>query len=184
VGIFVAGLVLFASGFLAACGGKDTKPPPSSNKGTPTTIVLSGDLTLVTETTPSNSAGPKNQLIVLGHSIAGISLGEPRKSVEKAFGHGTSRRRGLVSYFGGRLQVDYWWHDRLTTRVQGLETRWSGFRTRSGVHVGTSRQALRALHATCGDGECSLAAGRMPDAPGTVFTMRSGKVAEIDIFHA
>jgi len=24
----------------------------------------------------------------------------------------------------------------------------------------------------------------MPDAPGTVFTMRNGKVAEIDIFYA
>ncbi len=133
---------------------------------------------------PSNSAGAKNRLIVLGHSIAGISLNEPRKSVEKSFGHGASRRRGLVSYFGGRLQVDYWFHDRLTTRVEGLETKWSGFRTRSGVHVGTSRQTLRALHATCADGECSLVAGRMPDAPGTLFTMRNGKVAEIDIFYA
>jgi hypothetical protein len=40
------------------------------------------------------------------------------------------------------------------------------------------------MHVTCGDGECSLVAGRMPDAPGTVFTMRNGKVAEIDIFYA
>src|SRR5204863_911740 len=99
-------------------------------------------------------------------------------------GHGTLRRRGLVSYFGGRLQVDYWFHDRLTTRVAGLETSWGRFHTRSGVHVGTSRQALRALHVICGDGECSRAGGRMPDAPGTVFTMRHGKVAQIEIFYA
>jgi hypothetical protein len=168
-GIFVAALsvLLFAPAALVGC----------SSSHSAANDVSQG-------VSPSNSAGPKNRLIVLGHSIAGISLGQPRKSVEKAFGHGTSRRRGLVSYFGGRLQVDYWFHDRLTTRVEGLETRWSGFRTRSGVHVGTSRQALHALHVTCGDGECSLVAERMPDAPGTVFTMRNSKVAEIDIFYA
>ena len=132
----------------------------------------------------SSSAHPKNRLIVLGASIAGISLGEPRKRVEKAFGHGKTRRRGLVWYFGGRLLVDYWFHDRLTTRVEEVETRWGGFHTRSGVHIGISRQALRALHVTCGDGECSRAAGRMPDAPGTVFTMRHGRIAQIDIFYA
>jgi uncharacterized protein YcfL len=44
----------------------------------------------------SSSAVPKNRSIVLGDSIAGISLDEPRKSVERAFGHGTSRHRGEV----------------------------------------------------------------------------------------
>ena len=75
---------------------------------------------------------PHNRLIVLDHSIAGIGLDEPRKSVEKALGPGTSTRRGLVSYFGGRLVVDYWFHDRLTMRVGDVETKWSGFHTRSG----------------------------------------------------
>ena len=132
---------------------------------------------------PTSSTHPQNRLIIPGDSIAGISLGEPRKRVEKAFGQGKSKRRGLVWYFGSRLLVDYWFHDRLTTRVEEVETRWGGFHTRSGVHIGTSRQALRALHVTCGDGECSRAGGRMPDAPGTVFTMRHGKVAQIDIFY-
>jgi hypothetical protein len=122
-------------------------------------------------------------LIVLGDSIAGIPLGEPRNDVDKAFGHGKSSHRGLVWYFGGRLLVDYWFHDRLTMRVDALETRWCGFHTHSGVHVGTNRQALRALHATCREAECSLAAGHLPDAPGTLFRMRHGKVAEIDIFY-
>src|SRR3954454_21528421 len=76
---------------------------------------------------PSSSAHPSNRLIVLGESIAGISLGETGKSVEKTFGHGKTRRRGLVWYFGGRLRVDYWFHDELTTRVEGLETRWLAF---------------------------------------------------------
>jgi hypothetical protein len=131
----------------------------------------------------SQQRTPQNRLIVLGHSIGGIRLGEPRRSVEKAFGPGRSRRRGLVWYFGGRVLVDYWFHDQLTSRVEEVETRWGGFHTRSGVHIGSSRQALRALHVTCGDRECSRASGRMPDAPGTVFTMRHGKVAQIDIFY-
>ena len=127
---------------------------------------------------------PQNQLIVLGDSIGGVRLGEPRRSVEKALGRGRSARRGLVWYFGGRLLVDYWFHDQLTTRVEALETRWSGFHTRSGVHVGSNRQELRALEVTCRDGECSRAAGRMPDAPGTIFTMRHGKVVQIDVFYS
>jgi hypothetical protein len=127
----------------------------------------------------------QNRLITLGHSIGGIRLGEPRRSVEKALGPGRSGGRGLVWYFGGRLRVDYWFHDRLTTRVEGLETKWGGFHTRSGMHVGSSREELRALHVACPrDGDCSRAAGRMPDAPGTVLTMRHGKVAQIDVFYS
>ena len=132
----------------------------------------------------SQQRTPQNRLIVLGHSIGDIRLGEPRRSVEKAFGPGRSSRRGLVWYFGGRVLVDYWFHDGLTTRVEGLETSWGGFHTRSGLHVGSSRQELRALHVTCGAGECSRPAGRMPDAPGTVFTMRHGKVVQIDVFYS
>jgi hypothetical protein len=131
----------------------------------------------------SQQRTPQSRLIVLGHSVGGIRLGESRRSVEKALGRGRSKRRGLVWYFGGRLLVDYWFHDGLTTRVEGLETRWGGFHTRSGVHVGSGRQELRALHMTCGNGECSRAAGRMPDAPGAVFTMRDGKVVQIDLFY-
>jgi len=92
---------------------------------------------------------PENRLIVLGRSIGGIRLDEPRASVEKAFGQGSSRRRGLVSYFGGRLLVDSWFHDQLTTRVESLKTSWRGFHTRSGVHVGSTREALGALHVAC-----------------------------------
>jgi len=69
----------------------------------------------------SQQRTPHNRLIVLGHSIGGIRLDEPRRSVEKALGPGRSRRRGVVWYFGGRLRVDYWFHDGLTRRVEGLE---------------------------------------------------------------
>ncbi|MGZ6662991.1 MAG: hypothetical protein ACXVHL_37375 [Solirubrobacteraceae bacterium] len=132
----------------------------------------------------SQQQTPQNQLIVLDDSIGGIRLDEPRKRVERELGRGTLKRPGLVSYFGGRLLVDYWFHDGLTTRVEGLETRWAGFHTRSGVRVGSSRQELRALHVTCSDGRCSRAAGQMPDAPGTAFTMRHGKVVQIDVSYS
>ena len=147
-------------------------------------MVLFATASLVGCSSSSSSSDPKNRVIVLGHAIAGVSLGEERKTVQAALGRGTSTRRGEVWYFGRRLFVDYWFHDQLTTQVAALETKWRGFHTRSGVHIGTSRQALRALHVMCRGGECRLATGHLPDAPGTIFRMRHGKVAEIDIFYS
>jgi hypothetical protein len=132
----------------------------------------------------TSSATAPNRLIVLGRSIAGIRLDESRANVQRALGKGKTTQRGLVSYFAGRLIVNYWFHDALTRRVQGLQTRWAGFHTRSGLHVGSSRARARALGFACGDGTCSREAGPMPDAPGTILTMRHGKVARIGIFYA
>jgi hypothetical protein len=132
----------------------------------------------------SQQRTPRNRLIVLDHSIGGIRLDEPRRSVEKAFGPGRSTHRGLVSYFGGRLLVDYWFHDQLTTRVGDVETKWAGFHTLSGVHVGSSRQELRALHVDCADRLCGRANVAGPDAPGTGFTMRHARVVQIYIAYS
>lgn len=131
--------------------------------------------------TASSPGKPGRGLIVLGSSIDGIRLDESRANVEKAFGVGRSSRRGLVSYFGGHLIVNYWFHDGLYKWVEYLQTRWSGYRTRSGVHVGSSRRELRALYVTCTKGNCVLLAGPWPDPVGTVFTMRHGKVVDITI---
>jgi hypothetical protein len=54
---------------------------------------------------------PKNRLIVLDQSIGPVPLGESRTSVEKALGRGTKTHRGVVTYFGGRLQVNYWFKE-------------------------------------------------------------------------
>jgi hypothetical protein len=125
---------------------------------------------------------PGRRLIVLAGSIGGIRLGEPRRSVEKAFGPGRSAGRGLVRYFGGHLLVNYWFHDGLYKHVQYLQTRWGGYHTRSGVHVGSSRRALQPLYVSCASkAECWLQAGPTPDPVGTVFTVRHGKVAAIEI---
>ena len=108
-------------------------------------------------------------------------MGEPRRSVEKAFGRGKVSR-GWVSYFGGHLLVDYVYKVRLTKRVQALKTTWSGYRTRSGVQVRSSRQELRrALRAACGgpNDACDLGT---PGSPGTMFWMRHGKVAWIMVW--
>jgi hypothetical protein len=131
--------------------------------------------------TASNLAKPARGLIVLGSSIDGIRLDESRTNVEKAFGVGRSSRRGLVSYFGGHLIVNYWFHDGLYKQVEYLETRWSGYRTRSGIHVGSSRRELRPLYVTCTKENCVLLAGPWPDPVGTVFIMRPGKVVDITI---
>jgi hypothetical protein len=126
-------------------------------------------------------AKPGRQLIVPGGSIGGIRLGESRKNVEKAFGPGRSLRHGLIrSYFGGRVLLTYDFHDREYNWVAGLWTRWSGFHTRSGIHVGSSRQTLRRIFATCDyKTECHLLEGPWPDALATSFTLRNGKVDEI-----
>jgi hypothetical protein len=123
------------------------------------------------------------RLIVPGGSIGGIRLGESRKNVEKALGPGRSMRHGLVrSYFGGHLRLTYVFHDSLGKYVAGLWTRWGGFHSRSGVHVGSSRQELRRIYATCdGKTACHLLEGPWPDALATNFVMRNGKVAKIGI---
>jgi hypothetical protein len=117
-------------------------------------------------------ARPGRWLIVPGGSIGGVTLGESRKQVEKAFGPGVSTRRGLVTYAGGRILVNYWFHDRLEKWVAFLQTRWGGFHTRSGVHVGSSRRELRRIYATCDSKTgCHLLEGPWPDALATSFTM-------------
>jgi hypothetical protein len=120
--------------------------------------------------------------IVLAGSIGGIRLGESRRDVEKAFGPGRSARRGLVRYFGGHLLVSYWFHDGLYKRVEYLQTGWQGYRTRSGIHVGSTRQDLQPLYVSCErKPECWLQAGPTPDPVGTVFTVRHGRVVKIEV---
>ena len=124
---------------------------------------------------------PKNKGIVLGRSIGAISLGERRTSVRRALGGGKRLSRGAFSYFGGRLLISYWFHDQLTPRVNYIKTTWSGFHTRSGVHVGTSQRDLRLPAGSCAHGTCGIAARKGADAPGTGFGIRQAKVAWIAV---
>jgi hypothetical protein len=127
-------------------------------------------------------AKPVAGRIVLGRSIGVVSVGEPRKQVEKVLGKGVRRGRGLVSYPREHLLLSYAPHDTLVPWVGAIFTRWSGYRGPAGVHVGSTRADLKPLYAGCSPGQCGLQAGSMPDAPGTIFTMKRGKVVEIAVF--
>jgi hypothetical protein len=127
------------------------------------------------------SSLPRDRGIVLGRSIGPVSLAERRTSVRRNLGPGKRLRRGVFSYFGGRLLISYWFHDQLTQRINYIKTTWSGFHTRSGVHVGTSRRDLHLPAGSCVNGICGLAAGKGADAPGTGFGIRRGKIGWIAV---
>jgi hypothetical protein len=129
---------------------------------------------------------PADHLIVPGKSIGPFRLSESRAAVEKSFGPGTNGhyrrdgRVGFVSYFGGRVEVIYEFHAGVYNFVTGLSTRSSRYHTSSGIHVGSSEQALRKLFVTCvGKTMCYVLAGPWPDAETTIFTLRHGRVTEI-----
>jgi hypothetical protein len=124
---------------------------------------------------------PKDRVIVLGRSLGAISLGERRTSIRSALGPGKRLSRGVFSYFGGRLLISYWFHDQLTPRVNYIKTTWSGFHTRSGLHVGMSGRDLHLPAGSCVNGICGLAAGKGADAPGTAFGIRHGQIAWIAV---
>lgn len=115
--------------------------------------------------------------------IGPVHLGERRSAVEKALGPGSEKRRGIVTYFGGRLLVDYWYHDRLYNGVAFLQTSSPRFHTRSGIHVGSNRQDLNARAVRCANetGWCTALLSPMPDGLGMGFRLVHGKVVSIEI---
>jgi len=125
----------------------------------------------------SHGEVPKNRLIVPGVSIGNVRFGESRKAVERTLGPGKRVAKDYFSYLSGQLRVLYSYHDQYTGRAQALITRWSGYRTRTGIHVGSTRQALKGLHVNCSNEMCS--SPQNPDYPGIILTMRHGRVVEI-----
>jgi len=126
---------------------------------------------------------PRAQLIVPNRSIGPFSLGESRAQIEKSFGPGTLVH-GWISYFGGRVLLDYVYKVGPPTKhVQAIRTTWDGYRTPSGVHVGSSLPDVRhLLHAACGGPNEACNAGHGPGGPGTMLWMRSGHVAWIQLW--
>jgi hypothetical protein len=133
--------------------------------------------------TNTATISPKNRLIVLDQSIGSVRLGESRTRVEKAFGPGTRTHRGVVTYFGGHLRIDYWDKQHPTTYVAGIWTRWAGFHTRSGLRVGAGRQKASSIPGmTCGAGGCNhYLRPRHADGPLTDITTRHRRITEIGI---
>jgi hypothetical protein len=126
---------------------------------------------------PGSHAVPKSRLIVPAVSIGNIRFREPRREVAQTLGPGRRIGRYHRAYLHGRLRIDYSYHDGYTGRAQALITKWSGYRTRSGIHVGSTRHALDGLHVRCFSGMCT--SGQNPDYPGTLFMMRHSRVVEI-----
>jgi hypothetical protein len=126
---------------------------------------------------------PASHLIVPGESIGPIWLGESRKAIERAVGPGTPLHGPLeVSYLRGHIVVDYVFHDTPTHFAESLATRWSGYRTSSGVGVGSPRKDMRRIYATCeGKTDCYLLQGPWADALATLFAMRNGRITGIGI---
>jgi len=122
----------------------------------------------------------QGRLIVLDRSIGRVHLGESRGDVEKSLGQGTLSH-GWVSYFGGRLLVDYVYKVRKTKHVQALVTGWSGFRTHSGIHAGSTGQDVRRrLQIPCGRGSCTSGA---PGKPSTILFTRHAKVVRVEVLY-
>jgi hypothetical protein len=119
----------------------------------------------------------RNLLIVPAVSIGNIRFGESRRAVERSLGTGKRIARDYFAYLGGRLRIGYSYHDQYTGRAQALVTTWSGYHTRTGIHVGSSRHALNGLHLNCFSGMC--ASPQNPDYPGIIFYMRHGRVVQI-----
>jgi hypothetical protein len=101
--------------------------------------------------------------IVLDRSIAGVSLGETRASIERRIGAGfvlgdartdpsTAKPRHVerIEYDAAGLYVTYVStgssaRELAAGRAVVLETTWTSFRTPQGVHVGSPAAALRAI---------------------------------------
>jgi hypothetical protein len=146
-------------------------------------LIVALFLILVAATAATAAAGSgssDSHLIVLDRSIGLVHLGESRGDVRNALGRGTSSH-GWVSYLRGRLLVDYVYKVRKTTHVQALVTRWIGFRTHSGIHVGSTVQEVRQrLHLACGGGSCTTVG---PGKPSTILSTRHGKVVRIEVLY-
>jgi hypothetical protein len=138
---------------LAACGG--------SSKGQPRTIVLD-------------------------HSIGPVSLLEPIRDVERALGkgmtvHSDDRYGRYVRYAKVGIDVAYAPGPKHREVAFAILTTSSRYRTRDGVGVGSSLQAVAAIKGIKCYGGRDCQHGNVHNKPGTGFALRDGKVWRIVI---
>lgn len=133
------------------------------------------------------AAAPPAQLVVLGHGIAGVSLGATRGALTARLGQGLVVRSGKGSY-GPFVVVRYARPSVTVTFVQGVasvvSTSSKAYPTRGGVSVGSTNAHMRAVYGTrlrCGNFQICTLGQALPGHALTTFDLKNARVSRIDV---
>jgi hypothetical protein len=132
-------------------------------------------------------AAPPAQAVVLGHAIAGVSLGSTRAALTARLGKGVVVKSGKGS-FGPFAMVRYRAPAVSVTFVQGVATDVAtssrAYPTRQGIAVGSSKARVRAAYGArlhCGNFQICTLGEALPGHAVTTFDLQGGQVARIDV---
>jgi hypothetical protein len=132
-------------------------------------------------------AAPPAQLVVLGHAIAGVSLGAARGTLTARLGKGVVVSSGRGSY-GPFVVVRYARPAVTVTFVQGIasvvSTSSKAYATRAGIAVGSTNARMRAAYGKrlrCGNFQICTLGQALPGHALTTFDLRDARVSRIDV---
>jgi hypothetical protein len=153
-------------------------------------VLVAAYSAVFTPTASSRSEGAPPSLpptIVLDHSIGGVAFHERRSVVEKRIGRGEVEQlvpgAFYVNYPRYRIKILYV-HDGPREVVQGIETGSPRYRTPQGIHIGSTRAAVKALpgRVYCGDKSRCDHLSKISEGLGTTFQFDSrGRVSSISV---
>jgi hypothetical protein len=133
------------------------------------------------------AAVPPAQLVVLGHAIAGVSLGAARGALTTRLGKGVVVSSGKGSY-GPFVVVRYARPAVTVTFVQGVasvvSTSSKGYATRAGIAVGSTNARMRAAYGKrlrCGNFQICTLGQALPGHALTTFDLKNARVSRIDV---
>jgi hypothetical protein len=133
------------------------------------------------------AAAPPAQMVVLGHGIAGVSLGATRRALAVRLGKGRVLRSGKGSY-GPFVVVRYARPALTVTYVQGVasvvSTSSTAYATRDGIAVGSTNARMRAVYGKrlrCGNFQICTIGQALPGHALTTFDLKNARVSRIDV---
>ena len=133
------------------------------------------------------AAVPPAQLVVLGHAIAGVSLGAARGTLTARLGKGVIVSSGKGSY-GPFVVVRYARPAVTVTFVQGIanvvSTSSKAYATRAGIAVGSTNARMRAAYGKrlrCGNFQICTLGQALPGHALTTFDLKDARVSRIDV---